>query len=146
MTDVHSGKQRGSSGLKAWRLKWPKHIVVFDPSVQGSGLEGGRVRLWNVHERNFQWCERIIRERLESLSPELRARSIKRYVDWKNTQEMTIEDSIHEGTIGYSVPVYCYKCRTEWMKGTAGRCNECRWERCPSCDACGCGYDGAHGN
>ena len=34
MNSVNSGKQRRSSGLKAWRLKWPKHIVVFDPSVQ----------------------------------------------------------------------------------------------------------------
>ena len=146
MNSVDSSKQRRSSGLRAWRLKWPKHIVVFDPSEQGSELDRGRVRLWNVHTRNFQWFERFVRERLESLSPELRAQAIQRYVDWKNTQERTIEDSIHERTIEYSVPVHCYKCQTEWMKGSESRCKDCRWERCPSCGACGCGYDIAYGN
>ena len=42
MSSVNSSKQR-SSGRRAWRLKWPKHIVVFDPREQGGELERGKL-------------------------------------------------------------------------------------------------------
>ena len=39
MNSVNSSKQQRSSGLREWRLEWPRHIVVFDSREQGSELE-----------------------------------------------------------------------------------------------------------
>ena len=135
MTSFDTGKKRRSSGLRAWRLKFKgasaERIVVFDSSEQGSELGRVRVRLWKVYDRAFGWFDRHVRERLESLSPEMRTRSIQEYVHWMNTQQRGIEGS---------VPVHCYECQAEWVKGTERRCSKCRWEHCPTCGACGCGY------
>ena len=105
-------------GLRAWRLKFRgafvEHVVVFDPSVQGSELDRGRVRLWKAHDREFGWFDRRVRERLESLPPEVRTRSIKQYIDWKDTNWK----DTRAGTIESPGDVHCFKCQTEWTRGT----------------------------
>ena len=139
-----TSKNQHSSGLRAWRLKFKgafvEHIVVFDPSEQESELDRRRVRLWKVHEREFGWFDRRVRERLESLPPEIRARSIEQYIDWKDTRNIDWKDA-RTRTI-----VHCFKCRTEWTRGTEKQCQKCSWDRCPSSGACGCDYEGEYGN
>ena len=76
----NSGEKWRSSGLGACGLASSgsglgERVVVFDPSEQEGELDRGRVRLRRLHARAFGRFDRDIRERLESLSPEMRTRS-----------------------------------------------------------------------
>ena len=42
--------------------------------------------LSKVHDCEFGWFNRDVRERFWSLSPEIRASSIEQYGDWKDTR------------------------------------------------------------
>jgi hypothetical protein len=116
-------------------------IVIYDPARQ-RGSKATEVYLYRMrHGRMASFDVETTREGVKRIdNEEVKQYALRAYrkwerdtggVFWLNTPEEPRFDRVAR----------CWNCGAYLETKRHAICRECRWLRCPDCEACGCGYE-----